>query len=303
MQKKILLAFMLFGSIATAGVQAQTKNEQEPDSIEIGDFTKFMDEGDSGNNDRTYFDGIPNFAPGCFAFEYTGSQIIYTKDELQAVAGKEITAIKYLYINEGGFAERNFKVKAYLQEIDENKFVKNEDKNKYEYFDFDATLPQSSFDYTFSGSDSYGQNVEFKLPIEEPFFYSGKKNLLVTVVVIGGDNSDSFNYSDVRFFKIKDVKNKFDHRAMTFASDNRKFEAFHESAEWPIDTKDTGVDVDQPVTKFIFRAKSIPNGISTASTSVDTPFEWFSPSGVRVTNPSRGIFIRKQGTSISKVIL
>ena len=60
MQKKILLAFMLFGSIATVGVQAQTNNEQEPDSIEIGDFTKFMDEGDSGNNDRTYFDGIPN---------------------------------------------------------------------------------------------------------------------------------------------------------------------------------------------------------------------------------------------------
>ena len=90
---------------------------------------------------------------------------------------------------------------------------------------------------------------------------------------------------------------------MTFASDNRKFEAFHESAEWPIDTKDTGVYVDQPVTKFIFRAKSIPNGISTASTSVDTPVEWFTPSGVRVTNPSSGIFIRKQGTSISKVIL
>lgn len=103
---------MLFGSIATAGVQAQTNNEQEPDSIEIGDFTKFMDEGDSGNNDRTYFDSIPNFAQLLRVRIHEFANHLQ-KDELQAVA-KEITAIKYLYINEADSLNIT-KVKAYLQ--------------------------------------------------------------------------------------------------------------------------------------------------------------------------------------------
>lgn len=46
-----------------------------------------------------------------------------------------------------------------------------------------------------------------------------------------------------------------------------------------------------------------PTGINGISSDVDAPVEYYNLNGVRVSEPADGIFIRRQGSKVSKVVL
>lgn len=53
--------------------------------------------------------------------------------------------------------------------------------------------------------------------------------------------------------------------------------------------------------KVVF--SNTPTGINGISSDVDAPVEYYNLNGVRVSEPADGIFIRRQGSKVSKVVL
>ena len=53
--------------------------------------------------------------------------------------------------------------------------------------------------------------------------------------------------------------------------------------------------------KVVF--SNTPTGIAGISSDVDAPVEYYNLNGVRVSEPADGIFIRRQGSKVSKVVL
>ncbi len=53
--------------------------------------------------------------------------------------------------------------------------------------------------------------------------------------------------------------------------------------------------------KVVF--SNTPTGINGISSDVDAPVEYYNFNGVRVSEPADGIFIRRQGSKVSKVVL
>lgn len=53
--------------------------------------------------------------------------------------------------------------------------------------------------------------------------------------------------------------------------------------------------------KVVF--SNTPTGINGISSDVDAPVEYYNLNGVRVNEPADGIFIRRQGSKVSKVVL
>ena len=47
----------------------------------------------------------------------------------------------------------------------------------------------------------------------------------------------------------------------------------------------------------------IAAGVDNIETSDNAPVEYYNLQGVRVTNPANGIFIRRQGATVTKVAL
>ncbi len=45
------------------------------------------------------------------------------------------------------------------------------------------------------------------------------------------------------------------------------------------------------------------NGIADIVADENAPVEYFNLQGIRVANPENGVFIRRQGSSVSKVVL
>ena len=48
-------------------------------------------------------------------------------------------------------------------------------------------------------------------------------------------------------------------------------------------------------------ARNAPTGISTVDSSDEAPAEYFTLNGIKVTNPSSGIYIKRQGGKTTKV--
>lgn len=291
--KKIFTTLAMAFAVMAMNAQETTKKTE---TLSIGAYDQLLKDGDNGANDHTYFDGIPNFAPTSFAFKYTGSQTIYTKEELAALADKEITAINHLFFNESGYVELKYTVNVFIQEITEDRFRKNPDTERYEYFDFNIDNPQATFAYQYDGYGTAYQQIEFPMELDKPFYYSGKKNLLVTVVFeASNENTNYPNYSDVRFFKIKDTGRHYQYRTMTFASDITTFNAFRQSNDWPkaySSRNEHGVDVDQPVTKFTFQEKSITNGIDEHKITTRTAtHQRYNLAGQKVSSQYKGVVI------------
>ena len=57
------------------------------------------------------------------------------------------------------------------------------------------------------------------------------------------------------------------------------------------------------VAMYTFEVPGLPTGIENVEAEVDVPVEYYNLQGIKVANPSNGLFIKKQGDKTTKVIL
>ena len=252
----------------------------EEGTLSLGRYDICLHEGDT---DDCYEGSFYDYSPTTFYLKHTGSQIIYTKEQLAAMAGKGIYEIKFAAINQSAFDEYARNVNIWVSEIDDNAFNYNEDKGCYTFFDYDNAV-QVTTDYAFDGDvASYlYEGGELSFQFDKPVNYSGNKNLLVTITFDGETTCGSMDYL---FFCNKAAKKK----AMTYTSDSYSFADYRETEDWPNAGSTTGTQLEQPVTRFIYGE---PNAISTISNAkMGASKATYNLAGQRVSSHYKGIVI------------
>lgn len=173
---KSKITFLVLSLILSATVSAQITNDGV-NSVTIGDYDNPGDEAFDGFN-------LQN-SPVIWPYTYSGSQVLYNVEDLQAMAGKDITAVKFKYYS-SNYATTDYtsQMTIYLSETDNPAFPYNADAEKHEWIDFDASNPVTTISFTadfqtMASEDGAGELV-FDLS-DSPFRYTGK-DLLVTVV-------------------------------------------------------------------------------------------------------------------------
>ena len=143
----------------------------------------------SFNFDSTdYYEGNFN-APADWGYNYSGSQTIYTPDEIKEITDRngEITAIHYHFYNIGIYEfsagyDADVDIKVYFTEIDTDKFTKGAD-GKWHFVDYDT-----EYVATYNGNwDVFGDQTGYmdwttELKLNKPFKPTPGKSLLLTAV-------------------------------------------------------------------------------------------------------------------------
>lgn len=243
-----LLLLLLAAGVNTAKADDQTLALGNYD--EIGDY----DYDDS----QTYQESWWMISPTQYQALHTGSQIIYTKEQLADMAGKEIKGISFKFYNLAAFNAYPRTINVWVKEIADNSFAYDEAKKAYSYFEYsDATKAASDFSFDADFLDYYNMNGDLAINFDKPFAYSGEKNLLVTITFDGEDVAGTS--TDILFYFNTDA----DNMAMTTCSDNSSFADFNESEDWPY-AKGGGTTIShasqlaQPLTKFTYQESTAP---------------------------------------------
>mgnify|MGYP002995052076 FL=1 len=210
------------------------------------------------NEDQCYQGSWWMIAPTQFYVKHTGSQFIYTKEQLAQMAGKEVKGMSFVFYNQSSFSAIPRTINVWVKEIDDDAFAYNDEKKAYAYFDYndaEKVLTDYAFDTDFV--DYYCLNGELNLAFDKAFAYSGDKNLLVTITFDGDETAETS--SDIEFYYNTDAENM----AMSTNSDNVTFADYHESEDWPY-AKGSGYTVShatqlaQPLTQFTYQEAAKP---------------------------------------------
>ena len=113
-------------------------------------------------------------APTQFYVKHTGSQFIYTKEQLAQMAGKEVKGMSFVFYNQSSFSAIPRTINVWAKEIDDDAFAYNDEKKAYAYFDYndaEKVLTDYAFDTDFV--DYYCLNGELNLAFDKAFSYSG----------------------------------------------------------------------------------------------------------------------------------
>ena len=244
----ILTLVLLAMGLTRAMADDQTLSLGNYEEVVAGDW----------NEDQCYQGSWWMIAPTQFYVKHTGSQFIYTKEQLAQIAGKEVKGMSFVFYNQSSFSAIPRTINVWVKEIDDDAFAYNDEKKAYAYFDFDDAEKVLS-DYTFDTDfvDYYCQNGELNLAFDKAFAYSGDKNLLVTITFDGDETAETS--SDIEFYYNTDAENM----AMSTNSDNVTFADYHESEDWPY-AKGAGYTVShatqlaQPLTQFTYQEAAKP---------------------------------------------
>ena len=244
----ILTLLLLAMGLTRAMADDQTLSLGNYEEVVAGDW----------NEDQCYQGSWWMIAPTQFYVKHTGSQFIYTKEQLAQMAGKEVKGMSFVFYNQSSFSAIPRTINVWVKEIDDNAFAYNDEKKAYAYFDFDDAEKVLS-DYTFDTDfvDYYCLNGELNLAFDKAFAYSGDKNLLVTLTFDGDETAETS--SDIEFYYNTDAENM----AMSTNSDNVTFADYHESEDWPY-AKGAGYTVShatqlaQPLTQFTYQEAAKP---------------------------------------------
>ena len=244
----ILTLLLLAMGLTRAMADDQTLSLGNYEEVVAGDW----------NEDQCYQGSWWMIAPTQFYVKHTGSQFIYTKEQLAQMAGKEIKGMSFVFYNQSSFSAIPRTINVWVKEIDDDAFAYNDEKKAYAYFDFDdaeKVLTDYAFDTDFV--DYYCLNGELNLAFDKAFAYSGDKNLLVTITFDGDETAETS--SDIEFYYNTDAENM----AMSTNSDNVTFADYHESEDWPY-AKGSGYTVShatqlaQPLTQFTYQEAAKP---------------------------------------------
>ena len=244
----ILTLLLLAMGLTRAMADDQTLSLGNYEEVVAGDW----------NEDQCYQGSWWMIAPTQFYVKHTGSQFIYTKEQLAQMAGKEVKGMSFVFYNQSSFSAIPRTINVWVKEIDDDAFAYNDEKKAYAYFDFDdaeKVLTDYAFDTDFV--DYYCQNGELNLAFDKAFAYSGDKNLLVTITFDGDETAETS--SGIEFYYNTDAENM----AMSTNSDNVTFADYHESEDWPY-AKGAGYTVShatqlaQPLTQFTYQEAAKP---------------------------------------------
>ena len=238
----ILTLLLLAMGLTRAMADDQTLSLGNYEEVVAGDW----------NEDQCYQGSWWMIAPTQFYVKHTGSQFIYTKEQLAQMAGKEVKGMSFVFYNQSSFSAIPRTINVWVKEIDDDAFAYNDEKKAYAYFDFDDAKKVLT-DFV----DYYCQNGELNLAFDKAFAYSGDKNLLVTITFDGDETAETS--SDIEFYYNTDAENM----AMSTNSDNVTFADYHESEDWPY-AKGAGYTVShatqlaQPLTQFTYQEAAKP---------------------------------------------
>lgn len=240
MKNKFLLT-ALIGTLFCLSTQAQT--------LSIGFYDDIEEYGDYGS-DR--YDGSAwECVPMNFYYTNSGTQIIFTKEELSAMAGKCITALRFIPHTEGAYDEYMSDVKVYLSETNRSAFYKNSSTNKYRYFDISKTF--CAFDgmiYIDGYTYDYCDGAPIELTFNTPFYYSGNNNLVVTII-----NDNASATTDGGFY-VNFYQTDLTKRAITFSSETKKL---GDVLAGDLYSDASGVSViNAPVCQFSYTTMTVP---------------------------------------------
>ena len=244
----ILTLLLLAMGLTRAMADDQTLSLGNYEEVVAGDW----------NEDQCYQGSWWMIAPTQFYVKHTGSQFIYTKEQLAQMAGKEVKGMSFVFYNQSSFSAIPRTINVWVKEIDDDAFAYNDEKKAYAYFDYNDAEKVLS-DYTFDTDfvDYYCLNGELNLAFDKAFAYSGDKNLLVTITFDGDETAETS--SDIEFYYNTDAENM----AMSTNSDNVTFADYHESEDWPY-AKGSGYTVShatqlaQPLTQFTYQEAAKP---------------------------------------------
>lgn len=263
-----------------------TKTPEPENSITLGKYNKMLAD---GTGDDVYVGHGYSWAaaPTNFSHSMTGSQIIYTKEQLAKMGGKAITQVNFIFRNECAYGTYPRTVKVWAQEIDDANFDYDDKAGLYMFYDYkDATVAVAGMEYAGELYDLIG-NGELEIAFDKPINYSGKKNLLLTFTFEG---TECCNTLDFNFFYNADMPKK----AMSYFSDRRSFDEYAESVDWPYVNDDCTPKLEQPITRFFYTDAVTDNIDSTNSgnrtaTGSDA---MYNLAGQRVSKTYKGIVVK-----------
>ena len=229
--KKILS--LVFAAVMTMTVQAQ--------------FLGWIEVGDYYNPVETYNGSYFDMAPTNFYLAHTGVQMIFTPDLLTVMEGKEGVSIKHLnfkFHNET-FEEIVRNAKVYLQEIDATEFAVNEDGVK-QFFTLGELVAEGRYDLDLL--ETYGEDQDLVMEIQEPFSFTIGKSLLVTIVFDAEDDDNCTMGSDYAPFYTSGIRGK----AMTYTDNWTSFLDYAQGEHFPDASAifGCGTNVELPVTEI-----------------------------------------------------
>ena len=225
--------YMILAVVAAMTMSAQA---QSVGTVEVGDFVNPTE-----IYNASYFD----IAPTNFYLAHTGAQMLYTVDELADMQDKtdvEITAISFKFRNDYWYDDIVRDVKIYLEAIDDTQFAVNENGVK-QFFNFDNQVYEANEVYAML--DFFGEDVEMKFELDEPFALEAGKTLLVTIVFDAEDDDNCTGGSDDAPFYNSGIRSK----CMVY-TDN--WTSFLNYEEFPDATAmlGCGTNAELPVTLF-----------------------------------------------------
>lgn len=225
--------YMILAAVAAMTMSAQA---QSVGTVEVGDFVNPTE-----IYNASYFD----IAPTNFYLAHTGAQMLYTVDELADMQDKtdvEINAISFKFRNDYWYDDIVRDVKIYLEAIDDTQFAVNENGVK-QFFNFDNQVYEANEVYAML--DFYGEDVEMKFELDEPFALEAGKTLLVTIVFDAEDDDNCTGGSDDAPFYTSGIRSK----CMVY-TDN--WTSFLNYEEFPDATAmlGCGTNAELPVTLF-----------------------------------------------------
>ena len=226
--------YMILAALAAMTVTAQAQNVKQG-AIEVGDFSAPTE-----IYNASYF-GV---APTNFYLAHTGSQMLFTADELADLEGKgdvTITAISFKFRNDEGFDDMTRNYKIYMEATDATEFAVIEGVKQF--FEFDNLVYEAN--ETYMMLDLLYEDVEFRFNLDEPFILPEGKNLLVTFVADADDDENCTWGTDCIPFYTSGILGK----GMTYTDNTISFLDYALGEDFPDATSmlGCGTNVELPV--------------------------------------------------------
>jgi len=241
--------YMILAAVAAMAMSAQAAQEVKYGSLQVGDFE---------NPTEVYNTSYFSVAPTNFYVAHTGSQMIFTANELQEMQGKyevKVNKISFKFRNEDWYEDITRDVVIYMQAIDETAFPVVKDIKQF--FTFDNPVAQTTV--TYNMLEYYYEDVVMSFDLKEPFLLPAGKNLLVTIVFDAQDDDNCTYGTDAVPFYTSGVR----HQAMTYTNNTESFIDYAQGEFFPdaTATLGCGTDVELPVTLIDFTYKARPTAV------------------------------------------
>jgi hypothetical protein len=237
-------------------------------------------------------------APFCFTYQSTASQFIYTPTDLGDMSNGNVAIYKiaFRFFDDGGVCDTVYgTLHAAINNCDELQYDKNDD-GSYSFLEYDETSAATAMLEQTSYYDGIPFEVEFSF--ENPLIYNGA-GLLVTAYC--DDVSTDMSSSNISFFGT----------SMSTGSDVRTLSSVSDRSTWE-ERYDNGSSGSSDYTDYykavpqirIYYTDDVDAGVATVNKdNTAAPAEYYNLQGIKVQNPTHGIYIRQSNGHSQKVVL